>query len=589
MVTFVEISPETKQAHKPCNDNVYLFTQFFLHDDNERRNEILYCLQDNVRNQSISRVILLNERIYSDEELGVVSEKIEQVNIGKRLFFSDIFEYVFKTKIQGYILIANVDIFFSQTFSPLYKSDIHEEKKMFSLLRHEYRGNHDLSKASLFGSKMSLLESMKNEHGDLYNQIINSEETPNEIFVDGARADSWDAWIIHTNFMITPKQNKVFKFALGSPGCDNKLIYLFRIIGYEIYNDPLYFPIYHYHCQQKRSYTNADRVDPPYGLYIPARTYLNSTPGSLGVDIPNVLKLTDELKCLHFSNDNLKLKEYIEMKRQVNMPFIIPRIAGEENNFAVFTRLMSEDKIPKTQTQLLRPHIMKNNAGIKISSFQSAENYSRQYLSAFEHAELYSVWEPWGGVYRAIQHSHDYVTSTFQKQQVWAFTFDIYHYLHNPWTWSLKGLRILIISPFEDSIRERLSERSKIYGVDLFPECNFVFVKPPQTQGDQASREFSDELKTFYEELETKKDLFDVALCSCGGYGNLVCDYIYTHMGKSAIYVGGVLQMYFGIYGTRWLRERKDILRLYLNDHWTRPKDKEKPKNFQKVEGSCYW
>ena len=113
MVTFLEISPETKQAHKSCNDNVYLFTQFFLHGDNERRNEILYCLQNNVRNKSIHRIILLNERIYSDEELGVVSEKIIQVNIGKRLLFSDIFEYVFETKIQGYIIIANVDIFFS--------------------------------------------------------------------------------------------------------------------------------------------------------------------------------------------------------------------------------------------------------------------------------------------------------------------------------------------------------------------------------------------------------------------------------------------------------------------------------------------
>tara|TARA_Y100000389_G_C17465612_1_gene525247 strand:- start:546 stop:2270 length:1725 start_codon:yes stop_codon:yes gene_type:complete len=569
MVTFLEISPETKQAHKSCNDNVYLFTQFFLHGDNERRNEILYCLQNNVRNKSIHRIILLNERIYSDEELGVVSEKIIQVNIGKRLLFSDIFEYVFETKIQGYIIIANVDIFFSQTFSPLYGSDIHEEKKMFSLLRHEYRGNPDLSKASLFGSKMSLLETMKNEHVGLYNQIINSQESPNETFVDGARADSWDAWIIHTNFMITPKQNAVFKFALGMPGCDNKLIYLFRILGYEIYNDPLYFPIYHYHRTQKRSYTSADRVDPPYGLYIPARTSLKSTPGSLGVHIQNVLKQTDNLKYLHFSNDNLKLKDYIESKRQANIPFLIPKIAGEENNFAVITRLMSENKIPKTQTQLLRHHIMKTNAGIKISSFQSAENYSRQYLSAFEHAEIYSVWEPWGKIYGEINQSHDYVTSTFQKQQVWARTFDIYHYLHNPWTWSLKGLRLLIVSPFEDSIREKVSERSNIYGVDLFPECNLVFIKPPQTQGDQDSREFSDELKTFYEELETKKDLFDVALFSSGGYGNLVCDYIYTHMGKSAIYVGGVLQMYFGIYGTHCLRESKDVLRLYLNDHWT--------------------
>jgi hypothetical protein len=46
---------------------------------------------------------------------------------------------------------------------------------------------------------------------------------------------------------------------------------------------------------------------------------------------------------------------------------------------------------------------------------------------------------------------------------------------------------------------------------------------------------------------------------------------------KSAIYIGGVLQMYFGIYGERWLRERKSILELYINENWSRPKDNERP------------
>ena len=47
--------------------------------------------------------------------------------------------------------------------------------------------------------------------------------------------------------------------------------------------------------------------------------------------------------------------------------------------------------------------------------------------------------------------------------------------------------------------------------------------------------------------------------------------------------------MYFGIYGARWLRDRKDILNLYITKHWTRPKEQEKPKSYEKVENSCYW
>ena len=591
MVTFLEISPPTKLTKNRCKDNVYLFSQFFIHKDEKRNEEIKHCLKQNVANTYIKQIVLLNEKIYSDEELGVTSEKIKQIDMGKRLKFSHVFDYVLEKNIKGYIAIANVDIFFTPQLNRLQMSDIHEEKKAFALLRHEYRGHEDLKKASLFGSQMSLLEMLKDEQKEVYEKVINDNNVHKDFFIQGARADSWDAWIIHSDFMISKQENKAFNFELGRIGCDNKMIYLLKTLGYTIYNDPLWVPIYHYHTDQNRDYTRDDRLPDPYGLYIPARTNIKQTPSSLGVDIQNVLHTTNQLNYLHFSDDNTKFGKFIKEKLDTNKTFIIPRIAGEENNFAFFTRMMVEGKIPQNDetNKLLRYHILKNNAGVKMTSFESAKKYSELYFKAFEHSELYSVWEPWGAVYRAIQQSHDYVLSTFQQEKVWAFAFDVYHYLHNPWTWALRGKRLLIISPFEDSMKEKINKRKEIYGVDLFPECEFVFIKPPQTQGTQESREFDVELCDFYKKLELMKDEFDVALCSCGGYGNLVCDYIYSEMNKSAIYVGGVLQMYFGIYGSRWVRERQDILRIHLNEHWSRPNNNEKPKDFQKVEGSCYW
>ena len=47
--------------------------------------------------------------------------------------------------------------------------------------------------------------------------------------------------------------------------------------------------------------------------------------------------------------------------------------------------------------------------------------------------------------------------------------------------------------------------------------------------------------------------------------------------------------MYFGIYGQRWLKERKDVIKLYLNEHWSRPKITEKPKLAKEIEEGCYW
>jgi hypothetical protein len=47
--------------------------------------------------------------------------------------------------------------------------------------------------------------------------------------------------------------------------------------------------------------------------------------------------------------------------------------------------------------------------------------------------------------------------------------------------------------------------------------------------------------------------------------------------------------MYWGILGNRWFKNRPDIIRLFLNKHWTTAKDSEKPRDYQKIEGSCYW
>ena len=60
----------------------------------------------------------------------------------------------------------------------------------------------------------------------------------------------------------------------------------------------------------------------------------------------------------------------------------------------------------------------------------------------------------------------------------------------------------------------------KIYGRDMFPDCTFTFLKPPVTNAKNKSRSFMEELNDFTSRVEAVKDSFDVALVSCGGYGN---------------------------------------------------------------------
>jgi hypothetical protein len=536
----IEISPPVTQIDPPVKDKVNVVCQFFIHPNSFRQKELEFCLAQLVKNPHIDNIYLLNERIYTDAELGITSDKITQKVIGKRLSYKDFLDFV--DEITGYCILINSDIFFDHTITNLFKSDLSVCKSSFCQLRFEYTGNLDVSGSKIFGP----------------------------------RPDSQDTWIIHSNFNVEKKHRQAFNFNLGKPGCDNKITYLFRILGYKCYNCPLFIKTYHFHCSQVRNYDSKDLIKNPYVYIYPE-----------GVHAIEATRLYD------FS-DNDRLYNYLQEKIQKKEHFVIPRMSSVENNCAVFARLFKQGQIPLQMLdmnfQYAKP-VMKNNAGIKMSDLNSLIKYSDMYLSAFDKCELYGDWEPHGDYYKCIDQSHPILaTWCTGKQPIWSYSFDVFHFIYSrPWTTALRGQRILLITPFIESISEKLSTREKIYdGVDLFPECSFVFLKPPQTHANNDSREFDIELEEFLQELEKIKDTFDVAFVSAGGYGNLICSAIYD-MGRSAIYGGGTLQIFFGVLGSRWLKERPDVLKFFMNKYWSRPKESEKPKDCKNIEGGCYW
>ena len=593
------LSKKLPEVDEYNNDNIFLVMQFFMPKDSERLKEIQHCLRESVTNRHISKIYLINERMYSDDELGITQkvcqesgykfkninkDKIEQIIIERRITFKDVFDHIDTAKLDGYVIFANSDIFFDDSIKRLKTSGIENEKAMIAQLRYEYKKDTKLEKCPLFGP----------------------------------RWDSQDAWIIHSKQNVPSNLRKCFAFFFGQPGCDNKLLYLFKILNYEIYNDPSAFKIYHYHTNETRNYDLAP-IPPlyyyvsPYGVQLHDHTILN--PESQIVSM-----MSKSLTRFNFHDDHKTFMDYLTKKIDANENFIVPRIAGIENNYAVISENI-EDSTEKKKEELkennngelkeedkdiisVNPNdleyikktigVMKTNPGIKLSNINSVMEYGKLYMDSFKNCDLFLDWEQYGKVYKYISKSHDYVFSKCKKDKktpVWSGVMDIFHFIQGtPWTHALRGKKILLISPFVESFKEKLEIRKEIYGIDLFPECEFVTLMPPQTQGSEKSQLFTVELEKFQRSIDEilEKDGFDVALCSCGGYGNLICDYIYS-LGKSAIYVGGVLQMYFGVYGERWIRERPDILKLYQNRHWTRPKEEERPKDYKKVEDSCYW
>jgi hypothetical protein len=559
--TVISISPQLKLNKNSKKETINLIYQFFIPANKGRAQEIIFCLKKNFENLNIDKIYLLNEKIYTDKELGLndykkdlVKEKIKQINIKKRLQYNDICNFVEEQELKGYIIVINCDIFLDNSIQNLLKSDMGNHRSLCSLIRYEYRA-----------------------------YIKELEDCP----LFGERGDSQDTWIFHSKYNIQKKYRKAFKIYFGQPGCDNKWMYLHKILGYKIYNDPKTIKTYHFHSEASRNYSIKDQLPIPFMICMPYKE----------IGYGGVKKFFRENERYNMENDNKNLISYLNEKIKQNRNFVIPRFAGIENEIALIGKLVSEKgSVDKSVVGFLNKAIpdMKIHAGIKLSGMNSLIEYSNKYLEAFENCEMFMDWDPNGNVYPFIKASHGSFYSTYHvdkgKQVCWARTMDIFDYIYNPWTQCLKGKKILIISSFADLIQKNMATSHKIYGNDLFPKCTFCFLKPPQTNGTNNSSEFNIELEEFCKKIKRVSDdeNFDIALVSCGGYGNLVCNYIYS-IGKSSIYVGGVLQMYFGILGKRWKLERQDILKLYLNEHWLSPKNEDKPQGHEKIENSCYW
>ena len=231
---------DTLQSDPYNKDNIYLVFQFFIHGNEERNDEIKYCLKRNVKLGLFKNIILLNERIYTHEEMGLDENEmcsVVQVNIGQRLKYEHLFLHIEELDLQGYVVFCNSDIFFDATISNLHKTCLSEAKSMYALLRFEFNQEADLSECKLFTYPRT----------------------------DIPRKNSQDVWIVHTKqLVVTDELLSATNFMLGKPGCDNKITLIMQKSGYNCINEPYNIKTYHYHATQLRNYSNKDLIPPPY-------------------------------------------------------------------------------------------------------------------------------------------------------------------------------------------------------------------------------------------------------------------------------------------------------------------------------------
>ena len=292
-----------------------------------------------------------------------------------------------------------------------------------------------------------------------------------------------------------------------------------------------------------------------------------------------------------YINEQKRLANFIEDSIQNNKQFLIARFSDIESRF-VHSYL-------KNKINNSIKYQLENNAGIHIKSTESAKKYVQAVSFAFRDSSVHCIWDE-GAMRNCMGESQDYVRSfSLQIPTIDALSLNPCLFLYNNipyeqlWISKLKRKRILIISAFTDTMKQQIEcgALSKIYNEPgHFADNTFVFVKAPLTlAGNHQGIDWEVRLDALKEAVQNAGE-FDIALVSCGGYGMPICHYIYKELSRSAIYVGGVLQLFFGIYGGRWCHEpieKKFIEGAETKEYWVRPS--ERPANLDRVESGCYW
>jgi hypothetical protein len=137
------------------------------------------------------------------------------------------------------------------------------------------------------------------------------------------------------------------------------------------------------------------------------------------------------------------------------------------------------------------------------------------------------------------------------------------------WSRNLNDKKVLIIHQFENTIRFQYNNKDKIWQNEHYgkiPDLSLFTYKPVWVLGQEKPH------KSWRESLQYMKDGiskidFDVAILACSYFSMPLLNFIKTEMGKSCIYMGGQLQILFGIKGFRWDDNQANGM---YNENWVR-------------------
>ena len=405
---------------------VALIQQFYIPSDASRRMEVLQTLALNAANSSIDKIILLNERTYTVEELGTDNAKITQVVIGHRMTYKDAFDYAYEHLKEHVVALSNSDIFFDASIGTFASKAAVDSPIVMAQLRYEFNPGQPLSNAQI----------------------------PQPL------TDCQDTWIWRTDrFYIHPEQRKAFDFPLGKAGCDNRILHLLAYVGGKVINHPQAVKTYHNHTSDVRTWHHQDRVHPPYLCIAPLGNDNNT--------------LTDHAWAFDPYECQRKLYDFLSTRS--GQPVLIPRSGGK----AMLAAITAVSGRPGDCRHMLRTRF-----GFNPGPDSDLHTTVHALLGAVRTCEQ----RFWTGL-ASDETTDDRVTYAFCdinfKQP--AFDADLcsavamaFH--KTRWTDLLTGKKVCLVTSHRSAVQQASAARIETVGFDAFKNCDISVVDMPNSR-----------------------------------------------------------------------------------------------------------
>ncbi len=271
--------------------------------------------------------------------------------------------------------------------------------------------------------------------------------------------------------------------------------------------------------------------------------------------------------------------DYIYNLLQTDKPFMVARYGSVELAISFIRVLQKWGYVKKIKERKLNAFC--NNAGFFPNDQALASKFGDLMIESSAQVDLIGLYYSTMEEYFIKNYAPQATLVRNRGLEPW--------YVENHWTRALVGKKVLIIHPFEDTIKSQYKKRELLFpGTDILPEFELKTLKAVQTIAGEKDERFNDWFEALqYMHDEAMKIDFDVAIIGCGAYGFPLAAML-KKSGKQAIHLGGATQYLFGIKSKRADDGNPVITALY-NDAWVRPSENEKPKNADSVEGGCYW